>query len=201
MNYVVGQEEKEIEKIHELCTSYKETIKDNEKTIVIYEDRLTKLLSSTSIIGSNTNVSNQITELNNKITELKLNNLDFDKELNNNGYFLDGSGEYVFDELNTNTTIYKLTQKDPKWVADNATFNESIQDYKAGLINNNKTLTSIYRYCYAQYKNKINIQNGGYVTLSGDINSFIGAAAGLVIGFAISSLITFAVYVYKKESK
>ena len=201
VNYTAGHEDEKIEEIHTLCSSYIQTIKTNNKTIVVYEDRLDKLLASSSIIGTDTNVSNQITELNSNIIKLKMNNSYLDKELNNNGYFLNGSGEYVFDALNENTTIYKLTQKDANWVSGNLKFGNEVKAYKQLLLDNNEELTSTYKYCYSQYKNKINIQNGGYVNLTGKIPNVIGAAAGLAVGFIISSLITATIYIYKEEEE
>ena len=199
VNYVIGEEDAKIEEIHSLCTSYIQTIKNNNKNIDVLEERLDKLLSSVSIIGSDTNVSAQITSLNNEITNLMLSNTEITKELNNNGYFLNDQGEFVFNELDTNTTIYKLTQKDANWVSSNTAFSNSIKEYKNRLIDNNDVLAETYKYCYSQYKNKINIQNGGYVTLSGSISSWIGAAIGLVAGFVVTSLITAIIYVYKEE--
>ena len=201
VNYTVGKENEKIEEIHTLCGSYIETIKNNKKLITIYEDRLDKLLASTSIIGSDTNVSSQITEYNSTITSLKIYNSDLDKELNNCGYSLNGAGEYVFDPLNENTTIYKLNEKNENWVKNNAKFKERINSYKALLIDDNDSITSTCKYCYANYQNKINILNSGYVLLKGDVSNIIGAGVGLIVGFIITSLITATIYVYRPSKK
>ena len=199
VNYVIGQEETKIEEIHNLCISYIQTIKNNKKSIAVYEDRLDKLLASTSFIGSDSNVSGQITLLNSQITSLELSNSELDKELNNNGYFVNGSGEYAFDPSNEDTTIYKLTQKEAGWVNANKLFGETIRNYKSSLMLNNEELTNTYKYCYSQYKNKINIQNGGYIALTGKVSNILGAGIGLAAGFVISSIVTSLVYVYREE--
>ena len=199
VNYETGHEAEKIEEIHALCSSYVQTIKNNLNSIAVYEDRLDKLLNSPSIIGTDTNVSQQITNLNKIIIELKLSNAKIDKELNNNGYFLNGSGDYVFDVLNTDTTIYKLNEKDANWVKANSEFGQTIIEYKNNLVTNSNSLTSTYKYCYSQYKNKINIQNGGYVTLGGKVSNIAGAGIGLLVGFVISSLTVSFVYIYKEE--
>ena len=200
-NYVIGQEDVAISDIHALSQSYIETIKDNNKNIAIYEERLNDLLNSKAIIDSNVNISAQISQYDNLITNLKLNNKEIDKELNNNGYFENGFGDYVFDALNPDTTIYKLTQKDPSWVQDNLAFAESVKVYKASLEIDRNNISSICQFCFSKYQNKVNIQNSGYVVLSNSINNLIGGAAGLILGFFATSFITAAVYIYKGNKK
>ncbi len=202
VNYVVGEEDTMISKIHEQSSAYIDTLKQNEKKIAIYETSLNSLLSSASIIGSDTNVSSQIAQLNKDITSLKLENNEYVKLLNNNGYFYnDLTGEYEFDPLNTDTIVYKLTIKDSDWINSCNEFKNRITSYKNSLEQDRQTVTGVYSYCYAQYKNRVNIQNGGYIEVSGSFSNMAGAALGLLAGFAITSLITATIYVYKTKEE
>ena len=78
-------------------------------------------------------------------------------------------------------------------------FKNLIADYKSSLELDRQKVTAVYQYCYSQYQNKINVQNGGYIALTGAINEWIGAAAGLVVGFILTSIVTAIIYVYKEE--
>ena len=150
-------------------------------------------------------IAKEIASLTERITNIKLDNDNLEDELNNNGYFLDKDqlsptyGKYVLDESNQDTTIYKLAHLSSDWVNGCKDFKTSIANYKTQLENDSQKTTNAYRYCYSLYQNKINIQNGGYVTLDGAISNWIGLAIGLAAGFIVTSLITATIYIYKED--
>lgn len=204
INYTKGKEDERIEEIQFLCQTYIESLENDKKLLKIYEDQLKTLVDSSSIIGTDTNVSAQIATLNSNITSLKIEINSLEKELTKNGYEIDGSGNYVFNPTNPNSTIYKLTEAkagDTTWSIGCANFKTKITEKKAQLEADRTAVSTAYQYCYRQYQNRVNIHNGGYVNLSGDISSIIGAAAGLAGAFVITTLVTAAIHIYKKEQK
>ena len=204
VNYTKGQEDDKIAEIKSLCETYIESLDNDQRLLAIYEEQRKALTDSSAIIGSDTNVSSQIASLNSSITNLKLEINSLEKELTKNGYEKDGSGKYVFNPLNENSTIYKLTAAkagETVWSKGCEAFKNEINEKKTQLDADRLAVSDTYKYCYTLYKNRVNISNGGYVTLSGGMSSIIGAAAGLAGGFVITTLVTAAIFIYKKEQK
>ena len=203
VNYVEGQEELMINSIKSQCENYIQEIENNNRKIAIYQESLNNLQAITSEYRDD--IAKEIASLTERITNIKLDNDNLEDELNNNGYFLDKDqlsptyGKYVLDESNQDTTIYKLAHLSSDWVNGCKDFKTSIANYKTQLENDSQKTTNAYRYCYSLYQNKINIQNGGYVTLDGAISNWIGLAIGLAAGFIVTSLITATIYIYKED--
>lgn len=196
VNYTEGEEEEKIEEIQSLCKSYKEKLKDYKKRLEIYETTLRNLIE-TSSSGDET-VSSEILSLNKTITNLKFSIDELTKELNMNGYYENADGEFEFDDTKTNSTIYNLQTKDPSWISDCNKFKEDIKKLESSLKADTGIATNTCRYCFANYQNKVYIQDTGFVAVTGEINPFIGALIGLFGGYILSSLIVAAVYIYKK---
>ena len=195
-----------ITEIESLCKNYIESLSINKTKIATLQDQLNTLVNGPAVIASDTNVSSQIAALNSQITELKLANDDLERELKNNGYFYDNTEKtYIYNAAYEDSVLYKLNQvkngaPDTDWVKGNEAFKARILEYKEDKLDTDRqTVSKAYQYCYSQYRNRVNILDGGYVTLNGAISNIIGAGAGLVAGFVITSLITAAIYIYRKE--
>ena len=203
VNYIEGQESVAINNIKIQCENYIQSIEDNNRKVAIYQDALTNLLSTTTEYRDD--IAKEIASLTERITNIKLEIDELEDELEDSGYFLDkdpGSptyGKYVLDEGNQDSTIYKLEHLSDEWVDGCKAFKNLISNYKSSLELDRQKVTTVYQYCYSQYQNKISIQNGGYIALTGAINEWIGAAAGLVVGFILTSIVTAIIYVYKEE--
>ena len=205
VNYKEGQESESIANIRVQCENYIQEIENNKREISVYQESIDKLIAATSEYRDD--IAKEIALLVEKITEINLEINKLEDVLEDNGYFLDKDpssptyGQYVFDENNDNTTIYKLTHLSQEWVDGCKTFKNTISDYKDRLEIDRQKVTSIYQYCFSQYQNKVNIQNGGYVNLNGAISSVVGALIGLGTGFILTSFVTAIIYVYKKDKK
>ena len=199
-----------IAKVKALCESDIKSIDNNKTLLAIAEKKLESLNNSQLInTASNSSLVQAILETSNTIENLKLSIFKIDRELNRYGYVDDGFGNYTRDPAETVSALGKLEHIDDNaaWVAECKAFQTEINKYNTELVGegedkkDRENVSQIYRYCYTNYQNRVNILNGGYVSLDGHLSNIIGAAAGFVGGFAISSLVTFAIYVFKKEQE
>lgn len=201
INYETGKENEKIKEIKEICKTYVETLTNDLKILKIYEDELKTLTDASTIIQNDTNISARITELSKQITELKIEIKDLEKELRKNGYEKNGAGEYVLNPA-AESVIKRLEEArdgDTEWEKSCKAFGAKIEEYRVLLENDRIIAGKAYQYCYRSYQNRVNMLNGGYVVSSGSISNILGAGAGLLGGFVISSLVVAAVYIYRKE--
>ena len=201
VNYTVGEEQKKIDQIEDLCVSYIEDIKQNAKQISILQTALDELLNATTINNSDTNYIARVVDLNTRITDYKLSNAQLERELNLYGYYYnDMTEEYEFNS-SVESAIKHLQDKDQAWVDGVAAFRAKINDYKSELENDTKKASKIYQDLHKEYQNKVVVFDGGYVKLSGGMSSVLGAGIGLIGVFLVASLVTAAVYIYRDEPR
>ncbi len=195
--------EKTILEIKALCEADIKTIETNKKDLEYKEAELAGLQSGSMVNMTDSQLANRVVELSDDIYRLKTSILNIGRELNRYGYFADGAGKYVRDPAETTSGLGKLEHigDNAEWVAECKSFKTKINDYKVKLEADRETASDVYKYCYTNYQNRVNVLNGGYVSLSGGISNMIGAAAGLVGGFVLSSLVCACIYICKKEDE
>ena len=184
-----------MEEIKAICRDYAETKAKKNDEISIYEAQITSL-NATLMVQQDTELTKKISELSDRIAEIKVDIKNIERELAKNGYV---DGTTWDDDPSDDTVLGHLAADKDDWKAGCASFKTKLDSYKTLLDADREVASSAFRYCYKTYKNDVIIQDGGYVKVDGAISSIIGLAAGLLVGFAASSLITAAIYIYKKE--
>ena len=149
------------------------------------------------------------------IVDIELKRADYLKELKDLGYTVDTFKANPTEEnlativlSGSSGTLNKLMAiksgtadaETKKWGANCAKFAEEINVLKGSIVGENSyssSTTAAYRYLYNTQRSSVNYYTANVVAVSGAISPWIGLAAGLVIGFLASSLITAAVYINK----
>lgn len=203
VDYKEGKEAEIAARIDALCKSYAQVYSSKQSDLNSLKSSLTAL-SSTSLIQTVTDGSeylDTIIKLNEQILLLEDEIEDVVKVLNYGGYYLNSDGVFVFDNTDTTNAIYHLNHLTPEWVNGCKAFVEDLQSTTTSLQADCEKTTAIYRYSYENYQNSVTIQETGSVQVKGGITMFVGLAAGLVLGFAVSTFVVTAIEVYKKEEE
>lgn len=195
IDYDPARKDEIITAVKNLCFEYNEAKAKKTDEIAIYEAQIAQL-NATLIVSQDTELTDKIAELSDKIATTKLEIKEIERALTKNGW---KDGENWYDAVTDKTVLGRITANDATWIAECAAFKAKIADYKAKLVADRNVTSEAFRYCYKANQNQVIIQNGGYIKVEGAISSIIGLAAGLLVGFAASSLITAAIYIYKKE--
>ena len=194
-DYDPAKKAETIANIKALCIQYAETKAKKENEKANYEAQIANLKIDITI-QQDIDYTKKITELAEKISEVTEDINDIVADLNNYGYV---DGTIWRDDPTDDTVLGRIAKGDADWISACAAFKAKLSAYKASLDADRVVTSEAYRFCYKSYKNYVSIQNGGYVKVDGAISSVIGLAAGLAVGFIASSLITAAIYIYKKE--
>ena len=203
VDYKEGEEAKIAAQIDALCKSYAQVYSNKQSDLNSLKSSLTAL-SNTSLIQTVTDGSeylDTIIKLNEQILLLEDEIEDVAKVLNYGGYYLNSDGVFVFDNTDTTNAIYHLNHLTPEWVNGCKAFVEDLQATTTSLQADCEKTTAVYRYSYENYQNSVTIQETGSVQVKGGITMFVGLAAGLVLGFAVSTFVVTAIEVYKKEEE
>lgn len=176
--------------------------------IATYESILTQWTNIKTYITDESILHEKIIELSDKIAALKTELFNVVKELNKFGYECDSDGKWDYKSALKGSRYYlEQIKADPTSEESVAfangckAFTKRIADYHDVLEDDSEVTTSVLRYCYDSYQNRVSILGTGYVVTAKGISDFIGLAAGLVLGFAISSLICASIYINKEEEK
>lgn len=201
VNYEEGHEAEKIAEIKSLAASYISSIDSNKKTINSLKETRAAMGNIQIIVDGEKKVDlpKSVLDLNVRIEELEEENANLDKLLVKYGYEWDGT-EYK-PSGKTNTTLYRLEHLEDEWVKGCKDFKAKLLDYKTKLLPDIDVSTSVYQFCYSKYQNKVNIKDSGYVMVEGAISSFIGIPAGMVLFFLVTTLVTEAIVVYKKDEE
>lgn len=207
VNYEVGKEDEKVEEIKLASAANIETFERETLQVKVYEDILSQLTGIQSVQTDNEELLEQIFEYSELISDLKMDLFNLERELNNNGYFIDKDtssetyGKFVFDTSCVDCTIYKLQHPTTDWQEACVAFATELGNYRAKLAEDNPKTSAALRYTYSNFKNRVNVLEGGFVARKGGVSDFIGLAVGLVLGFIVSSLITTTLLTYKETAE
>ena len=195
IKYETGKETQKIEEIDSKCSSLVKILNDKSIDLKRNKDSLDLLNSSTAINESNNDYVKKVVEFTNNINSLQQDIDSIKRELAYYGWEDKGSG-YVASDIGVRKA---LTDLDPTWVSENTAFAASVESAKTKLLSHRVTINKIYQDIYSLYSNKVTILNSGYVVLEKSLSSLLGIAAGLLVGFVVSSVVCTGVVIYKKE--
>lgn len=144
----------------------------------------------------------KIIDLNEKIINLQDEVDDVIRVLNYGGYYLDKvDGKFKFDSADETNAIYHLNHLTPEWIQGCQDFVAAVNSCEDTLKNEVSKSTQAYRFAYIHYQNSASLLDTGNVQLKGGLNMFIGLAAGIILGFAVSTIICSSIEVNKKEEE
>ena len=162
-------------------------------------------LSSASLIQTMSEENDYIKEiisLKDKIISLQDEIDDVVRVLNYGGYFLNETTKrFEFDDTDTSNAIYHLNHITADWVQGCADFQQNAKNCSTILKEEVNKSTQAFRFSYDHYQNSVSLLNTGTVQLKGGLSMFIGLAAGMVLGFVISTLIVSSIEIHKKDDK
>ncbi len=206
VNYDTSNVQSSIDKLTELGESDIESLKATLKNIEIYDERLKGI--SQSILAGDSAAASQAAMYNEVILKLSLQKNDYAKELKTLGYnvpenvTLDNVGTIA---LTGDGKIQKLdavkngTEEGKSWAKACETFGNNIINVKNKLVKDIAAGSEVYRYVNNTYRNAVSYTYPGIIDVSGSLSPWIGAIAGLAIGYLTSSLICCAVYISKED--
>ncbi len=209
VNYDTTDPQKTIDILTELGKSDIKSIKENLKSIDLKQDAINRLPTSADVTVGDTAVQQQVATLNMEILDLKTKNYELLDELEELGYSV--PSEVTLDNIGNITTdggdgkIQKLqtviagTEEGKAWEKDNAAFKVDVETYKVKLRNDTTKGSEVARYVYGYNRSSVTYVYSGIIKTSGGFSAWIGALAGLVVGFLASSLICCAVYIGKED--
>ena len=197
------------ESLTQQAEAYKQNLKSSLLLLDTYQNQLNSLTSAGLILNGNSEVTEEIIKLNKKIIEIGEQNGFYTKELINLGYTVAtpvtlanvdaiayaGDGEQgVIQSLKANTA---------EWKAACDAFKTNLDRASTKLKVDRTTVGDVYGFVNNKYNNQANFYTPGVAKLEGHTSNIIGAAAGLVGGFVLSTLIFTTIYIYRrgKEEK
>ena len=202
VNYVVGQEETKIKEIKLLCESYATSKKSIDDEITIKEERLNKLLDARPFEGTNQDHVKEIMELNEKVIELKETSDRLVKQLHYYGfYYNDGTKKWEDQSGSHDCVLAYLGSAPSGWTDRNTTFKNDLSSLLDSLSTERESATKVYKNVYSLHRNKVSMTGSGYISTDKHISNIIGAVGLAAIGFVVTTIITTAVYVSKKDKK
>ena len=202
VDYEAGHEAELIQEIEQQSLTYEQIYYSKNADLESLKHSL-EVLTQTALIQTENEDSKYIDlimDLNEKILKLQEEVDDVVRILNYGGYYLK-DGKFVFDDTDTKNAIYHLNHVTPEWVAGCQTLVSQINECHTVLKDEIGTATQVYRFSYSHYQNSASILDTGHATLKGGLNMFIGLAAGLVLGFVVSTLICTPIENSKKEEE
>lgn len=199
LNYEEGKEAEKIDEIKSLTDSYIESVKTAEQELDLYKSRLADLISANVINIVDSDYVSKVLSYSQSIESYSKTVEQLKKQLKLYGMVEDEYGKFVPDTTAPINLINVLETKDTDWISKNNAFKLEIKAAYDTLAADSTNVTNAYKSLFSNYKNKIILHDYGYVVKNGSLSSFIGAGAGLVLGFVASSLIVTAIYIEKYE--
>lgn len=208
--------DKTIAKMEETAEGYIERLRDGVNEITVKQAVLDDFYSSANpVIMNDSSFTATIAEYTRRITDLKTKRVDYLRELEFYGY--------TVDEFRANPTLQKIDTivlssptgslnrlKSIKagtadaatvaWGEGCAAFATKIDTIKELLVGEegvDKQVNGATHYLYANNYSTVTYYDASVVKVSGTMTPLIGAAAGLVLGFLVSSLVAAGVYIGK----
>ncbi len=218
LNFVSGEETKTADRLLALAQNDISIIKDDLKTIQLYDTELKELQSSTVVVTSS-EYAERIAFLSYSITELKSKQTKLLTELNGFGYDLPTDDPAVKEVTLDNVSEIKLSttkngriqmlrsladgtasESTIQWRADCQDFRANLASLKEKLVTTHRdTVTTAYRNLYLDKRSSVNFTTAGVISTSGHLSNAIGVLGGVVLGFALSSLICTGVLMIREE--
>ena len=97
--------------------------------------------------------------------------------------------------------IQSFKSGDAGWKAECDAFKLSLVETAGKLKNDRLTAGDAYGFVNNKYNNHVNFYTAGIAKLEGHISNIVGAAAGLVLGFVLSTVVVTIIYVSKKDKE
>ena len=207
VDYVEGKEGERIAELTAEAETMIVTIGNKKEQKQTKLDLLNSMQSAT-IVSTLTNESEYVRamiSLKNEIETLSDEITSLGRSLNWAGYIENVDGNYIEDPSDDYSVRYKLAHTGTltDWVAANAAFKTTIKNSVEKLESEIENATNIFHYVY-ENNNSIIVWNSGNVDVAKSLPWALGLAAGLVLGFAVSSIIAGEVEgakALKKEDK
>ena len=205
VNYETSKISQRLSELENEGKSLAITLRSKQETL----DSKVKLLNSmqnATIISTLTSESEyvkEMIELKNDIVEITTEISKIEKNLLWCGMYEESEGNWVFDNDGTHnktSAYYRLSNKTAEWETANEQYKNKLSESAASLIKDNDTATSVFRFVYSS-NNQVSILNSGYIEIKNNIHWSIGLAIGLVLGFAVSSLVVGEIESNKKEEE
>lgn len=190
--------------LRQQADSYKENIRNNLLRLEDYQQSIQDLTNTSIIDNGESLLTDEIIQLNKKILEIRELNTFYTKEIINLGY----SVPAIIDLSNVNTIAYagdgepgviqSFKAGTQAWKDECDAFKLSLVETASRLKNDRLTAGDVYGFVNNKYNNQINFYTPGVAKLQGHLSNFIGLAAGLVLGFALATVVCTFVYIAKK---
>lgn len=188
--------------------AYKENIRSNLLELQYYQKAVNDLANTAVIINnSSSDLTSEILRINNIILEKSEQNAFYTKEIINLGYTvpttitLDNVGTIAYAGDGEKGVIQSFKSGDAGWKAECDAFKLSLVETAGKLKNDRLTAGDAYGFVNNKYNNHVNFYTAGIAKLEGHISNIVGAAAGLVLGFVLSTVVVTIIYVSKKDKE
>jgi hypothetical protein len=217
VNFADGEEDKKLANYNNLAVSYQNQIKALDKEIKAYSDTLATL-ATIKTPGEST--TEETTKLSQDLVKDKDLRSKLSLALEKLGYVVtldDVNSVTTVTEDASDTTSYRYHLKEYKaykagdtsaaalasktWFDNAQTFLATCQSFYTSLTGDYTTANTTYRGAIKANANALYVSESDMGTLSGHISAFVGAAAGLVLGFVVSSLIFAGIGINKDYQK
>lgn len=200
VNYVAGQETTKINEIKLLCESYATSKNSIDGEIKIKEDRLDALLGARPFEAASQDHVKEIMELNEKVIELKETSDRLVNQLHYYGFYYNEGTKKWEDQSGTHPCVLAYLDSAPLgWPERNTAFKNDLSNLLDSLSAERESATKVYKNVYSLHRNKVSMTGSGYISTDKHISSVVGAVGLAVVGFVVTTLITTAVYVSKKD--
>lgn len=154
-------------------------------------------ISSYNRTDGDSKLSEYYIQLNNELEQLQEQARNYQASIDNYGYSSDGN--YVDGSILDN--LNKAKTGNHEWVEANQSFNTKLDNYYNMLKTDADKANSDYIYVYKTASNGVLYDIAGIATIDGEINDFIVAAVGLVLGYLLSSIICAYIGNHKDNTK
>lgn len=138
-------------------------------------------------------------QLSNELEQLQEQKREYESNINSYGYSSDGN--YVEGSILDNLNKAKTPGANTEWVEANQQFNTRLNNYYSMLKTDADKANNDYIYAYKTASNGVLFDTAGIATIDGEINDFIIAAIGLVLGYLLSSIICAYIGNHKDNNK
>lgn len=148
---------------------------------------------------SDSKLSEYFIQLSNELEKLQEQKREYEANINSYGYSSDGN--YVEGSILDNLNKAKTPGANTEWVEANQQFNTRLNNYYNMLKVDADKANNDYIYAYKTSSNGVLFDTAGIATIDGEINDFIIAVIGLVLGYLLSSIICAYIGNHKDNNK
>lgn len=205
-----------IAELKSLGTSYIDNTKKAIAEITTLVESYNRLASTTQIVTTDTSYTETMVKLNNEISakQKKLN--EYLSSLKRIGFVCGGSKDILevssISEANSIRLGATLSEaggyiqhlEDPDtngWADACVSFGTRVNSLKALYDSDVTTVNGAFRFLQSNYASFVRFSSSSIVVETGGINFWLGAIAGLVLGFAVSSLVCTFVGIWKEDKE